>query len=172
MTTVEKDALEQLDVYEDTWPCLRQRKGCMRAYIYSYKFFYMIQDSSLFDNISICVILLNSVVMMAEDPSEKNPAEFFVVVDRVFLYLYTVEMVIKIMGLGLIFSEGSYLREPWNVLDFIIVASGYVPLVLDGLQASDSSGYKVEAGVRSGRAQGLDLTGMRVFRVLRPLKTI
>lgn len=103
-----------------------------RYYIYIYKFFHMIQDSSLFENVSIFVILLNSVVMMAEDPASKDPSEFFLVVDKVFLILYTVEMSIKIIGLGLIFSEGSYLRESWNVLDFIIVTSGYVPLVLGG----------------------------------------
>lgn len=59
-------------MYEDTWPCLKERKSLWRVYIYIYKFFYMIQDSSLFENISIFVILLNSVVMMAEDPSSKN----------------------------------------------------------------------------------------------------
>ena len=143
-----------------------------RVYIYIYKFFHMIQDSSLFENISIFVILLNSVVMMAEDPASKDPSEFFLVVDKVFLVLYTVEMSIKITGLGLIFSEGSYLRESWNVLDFIIVTSGYVPIVLAGLEQRDSSGFKVEVGARRSAAQGVDLSGMRVFRVLRPLKTI
>lgn len=81
-------------------------------------------------------------------------------------------MSIKIIGLGLIFSEGSYLREPWNVLDFIIVASGYVPLVMDSLVPPNSTGFKIEVGAPRASSQGVDLSGMRVFRVLRPLKTI
>jgi len=30
-------------------------------------------------------------------------------------------MVLKILGLGFVMGEGSYLRDWWNVMDFIIV---------------------------------------------------
>ena len=36
----------------------------------------MIIATDTFDNISILVILLNSVVMMSEDPTDKNPPEY------------------------------------------------------------------------------------------------
>lgn len=63
-------------------------------------------------------------------------------------------MVIKILALGFIINRGAYLRDTWNILDFIIVVSGYLPLVM-----SQSGG-------------GVDLSGLRSLRVLRPLKTV
>jgi Ion transport protein len=65
---------------------------------------------------------------------------------------YTFEMTIKIMGLGFILNKGSYLRDPWNDLDFVIVSSGLITLFFSGSK--------------------LNLGGLRSFRVLRPLKTI
>lgn len=62
-------------------------------------------------------------------------------------------MVLKILGLGFIFNRGAYLRDPWNILDFIIVVTAYPSLILD----SNS---------------GIDLSALRSLRVLRPLRTI
>ena len=45
--------------------------------------------------------------------------------EHIFLGIYTVEMSLKIMAKGLILKSGAYLRESWNVLDFVIVVSGY-----------------------------------------------
>lgn len=46
--------------------------------------------------------------------------------DKAFLALYSIEMIIKIVALGFIFNTGSYLRDPWNDLDFVIVASAWL----------------------------------------------
>jgi hypothetical protein len=35
-------------------------------------------------------------------------------------------MIIKIVALGFLFNKGAYLRDPWNVLDFIIVGSAWL----------------------------------------------
>ena len=40
-----------------------------------------------------------------------------------------VEAAVKILALGFIFHEGSYLRHGWNVMDFIVVVTGYVHLL-------------------------------------------
>lgn len=34
------------------------------------------------------------------------------------------EALIKILGMGFIFHKNSYLRDPWNALDFLIVLIG------------------------------------------------
>ena len=39
-------------------------------------------------------------------------------------------MALKIMGLGFIMNEGSYLRDSWNVLDFLIVITSYIPIFI------------------------------------------
>ena len=58
----------------------------------------------------------------------------------------------KILGNGFIFNRGAYLRDAWNILDFVIVISGYISLILSG--------------------GGVNLSVLRSFRVIRPLRTI
>ena len=92
---------------------------------------FKIISTKAFDNISIFVILMNSLVMMTEDPADKDPPEYFAVIDNIFLGLYSVEMVLKILGMGLIFGEHAYLKNSWNILDFVIVISGYITLTTE-----------------------------------------
>jgi hypothetical protein len=44
--------------------------------------------------------------------------------------MYTVEMIFKIVSMGFILNEGSYLRDAWNILDFTIIASGYMGMFM------------------------------------------
>ena len=39
----------------------------------------------------------------------------------VFTVLFTLEMLIKVSAMGLVLDKNSYLRDPWNVLDFVVV---------------------------------------------------
>ena len=41
-----------------------------------------------------------------------------------FLGIFTVEASLKILALGLILHRGSYLRNMWNIMDFIVVVTG------------------------------------------------
>ena len=68
----------------------------------------------------------------------------------VFLGIYSCEMVIKAVAKGLVLDRLTYLRNPWNWLDFVVILSGYATLA-------------VEIG---------NLAGLRTFRVLRALKTV
>jgi hypothetical protein len=61
-------------------------------------------------------------------------------------------MVLKILGMGFILNENSYLRDGWNIIDFVVVVVGYVQLF-----SEDSN---------------INLGGLRTFRVLRPLRSI
>jgi len=97
---------------------------------------HAIIKNPMFENVSIAVILVNSFVMMIEDPSDTDPSPFFKEIDNVFLILYSVEMFLKIFGLGLLFSKNAYLKDSWNILDFVIVLSGYLTLITEDSQAS------------------------------------
>lgn len=90
--------------------------------------------------------------MAVEDPSQVDQPTLLNATDNIFLAFYTFEMIIKIFGLGFVFNKGAYLWDSWNILDFIIVSTGLISLFL--------SGSKV------------NLSGLRAFRILRPLKTI
>lgn len=101
---------------------------------------------------------------MIADPTGKKVNPLFDNLEHVFLLLYSIEMILKILGLGLIIGDNAYLTDSWNILDFVIVLSSYPPyfqnnnvLSLDG---------------ESVKSPGLDLGGLRSFRVMRPLRTI
>jgi len=59
-------------------------------------------------------------------------------------------MCIKIVAKGFVLNKYTYLRNPWNWLDFVVIVSGYATIAMD-------------VG---------NLAGLRTFRVLRALKTI
>jgi hypothetical protein len=125
----EKNELEKLEVSTDRFPLLKMRKSIRKFFILTNMMANAVITTSLFENLSIFVILVNSGVMMVDDPNktddEKSP--FFAQVDHVFNVLYTIEMVMKIVGMGLFWAEDSYLREGWNILDFVIVISSLLP---------------------------------------------
>ena len=43
----------------------------------------------------------------------------------VFAALYTMEMILKIIGKGFCLHKFAYLRDPWNCLDFVVVILGW-----------------------------------------------
>lgn len=65
-----------------------------------------------------------------EDPTNEENSAFSIIIENLFLSLYTLEMLLKIIGLGFVVNKGSYLRDPWNILDFIIVTLAYVQIIL------------------------------------------
>ncbi|KAG8175505.1 hypothetical protein JTE90_009139 [Oedothorax gibbosus] len=100
-----------------------------------------------FELVVMTTILLNCVFLALSQPIEET--------EYVFLVIYTIEMIIKIIAKGFILNKYSYLRNPWNWLDFIVVLAGYITLSLQAI------------GVAIG-----NLSGLRTFRVLRALKTV
>jgi hypothetical protein len=53
-------------------------------------------------------------------------------VDKGFNYVFIVEMMTKLIAMGLVMDEGSYLRDEWNKMDFFIVSSSIADMSLDG----------------------------------------
>jgi len=47
---------------------------------------------------------------------------------NVFTVVYTVEMVVKIVGRGFVLHRFSYLRDPWNWIDFVVISSASVTI--------------------------------------------
>ena len=46
--------------------------------------------------------------------------------EQYFLIIFTVEASLKILAMGLILHRGSYLRNMWNIMDFVVVVTGWV----------------------------------------------
>ena len=83
-------------------------------------------SSRTFETISVIVIILNSLSLAIEDPTSSTQSAFQQNLDMVFLVLYTTEMILKILGMGFMLNENSYLRDGWNLIDFIVVIAGYL----------------------------------------------
>ncbi|POI25556.1 hypothetical protein CIB84_010696, partial [Bambusicola thoracicus] len=69
---------------------------------------------------------------------------------HIFTAIYTGEILIKVLARGLVWNEFTFLRDPWNVLDFIVLVVTYVSIC-----------------TTSG-----NVSALRTFRVLRTLKAI
>uniref|UniRef100_A0A669E5P3 Voltage-dependent N-type calcium channel subunit alpha n=1 Tax=Oreochromis niloticus TaxID=8128 RepID=A0A669E5P3_ORENI len=126
---------------------LRVRRLC--HYIVTLRYFEM----------SILVVIaMSSIALAAEDPVWTNAPRNNVLkyLDYAFTGVFTFEMVIKMVDLGLLLHPGSYFRDLWNILDFIVVSGALVAFAFSGTKGKDISTIK----------------SLRVLRVLRPLKTI
>ncbi|CAM4453630.1 unnamed protein product, partial [Caretta caretta] len=87
-------------------------------------------------------------------------------VEYLFLIIFTVEAFLKVIAYGLLFHPNAYLRNGWNLLDFIIVVVGLFSAILE--QATKADG----ANSIGGKGAGFDVKALRAFRVLRPLRLV
>nr|XP_033800128.1 sodium channel protein type 2 subunit alpha-like isoform X1 [Geotrypetes seraphini]XP_033800129.1 sodium channel protein type 2 subunit alpha-like isoform X1 [Geotrypetes seraphini]XP_033800130.1 sodium channel protein type 2 subunit alpha-like isoform X1 [Geotrypetes seraphini] len=100
---------------------------------------------SLFSMLIMCTILTNCVFMTLS-----NPPEWAKNVEYTFTGIYTFESLIKILARGFCLEPFTFLRDPWNWLDFSVIMMAYVTEF-------------VNLG---------NVSALRTFRVLRALKTI
>ncbi|KAI1883209.1 hypothetical protein AGOR_G00242850 [Albula goreensis] len=115
-----------------------------------------------FEMTILLVIVASSIALAAEDPvctnSDRNKVlRYF---DYVFTGVFTFEMIIKMIDQGLILHDGSYFRDLWNILDFIVVVGALIAFALTNL-IGNNKGRDIKT-----------IKSLRVLRVLRPLKTI
>uniref|UniRef100_A0A672P8U9 Calcium voltage-gated channel subunit alpha1 E n=1 Tax=Sinocyclocheilus grahami TaxID=75366 RepID=A0A672P8U9_SINGR len=110
----------------------------------------------------LLVIAASSIALAAEDPVNTNSDRNKVLryFDYVFTGVFTFEMIIKMIEQGLILHDGSYFRDLWNILDFIVVVGALVAFALTNVMGSNT-GRDIKT-----------IKSLRVLRVLRPLKTI
>jgi Ion transport protein len=60
------------------------------------------------------------------DPDSKTKSAL-VVIDNLTMAIFTIEIISKIVSYGFLLNgEYSYMRELWNIMDFIILALSYV----------------------------------------------
>ncbi|XP_076736733.1 voltage-dependent R-type calcium channel subunit alpha-1E isoform X6 [Maylandia zebra] len=106
----------------------------------------------------LLVIAASSIALAAEDPvaTSSHWNKVLRYFDYVFTGVFTFEMIIKMIDQGLLLHDGSYFRDLWNMLDFVVVVGALVAFALTNNKGRDIKTIK----------------SLRVLRVLRPLKTI
>ncbi|XP_015237524.1 PREDICTED: sodium channel protein type 4 subunit alpha B-like [Cyprinodon variegatus] len=100
---------------------------------------------SLFSLFIMVTILTNCVFMTMSDPPSWSKT-----VEYVFTGIYTFEATIKVLSRGFCMGDFTFLRDPWNWLDFMVISMAYLTEFVD-------------LG---------NVSALRTFRVLRALKTI
>ncbi|KAM5151940.1 sodium channel protein type 2 subunit alpha-like isoform 5-T5 [Mantella aurantiaca] len=113
------------------------RRISIKILVHSYPF--------LVNMLIMCTILTNCVFM-----TMSNPPEWTKNVEYTFTGIYTFESLIKILARGFCLEGFTFLRDPWNWLDFSVISMAYVTEF-------------VNLG---------NVSALRTFRVLRALKTI
>lgn len=68
----------------------------------------------------------------------------------IFSTIFIFEFLLKTIGMGFILEDGCYLRDGWNILDFIVVISSVI-------------------GFLPG---AINISALRTIRILRPLRSI
>lgn len=111
-----------------------------------------------FDRVVTCAILLNCVFLAMYDPLSPEGSSWNVMLDMAeifFTVAFAVEFVAQVVARNFIIGPGAYMHNPWHVLDFVIVVTGLISLVL------------LAVGIEAGK-----LSVMRTLRAMKPLKTI
>lgn len=145
---------ERLRQFYDPYLCLKLRKTFFKFFETIKKYLRIIKHP-IFDNISLLIILVNTLFILISDPTDQNSLAN--TTDQYFLYLFSIEMFLKFLAFGLIIPPNSYFRDYWNILDFMVVVVGWISYVIE----NSFGGQKISG-----------LAGLRAFRILRPLKTI
>ncbi|XP_029315241.1 sodium channel, voltage-gated, type I-like, alpha [Cottoperca gobio] len=100
----------------------------------------------LVHSLIMCTILTNCAFMTLSGPPDwtKN-------VEHIFTAIYTLECVIKILARGFCIGKFTFLRDPWNWLDFSVIVLAYITASIN---------------------LGGNFSALRTFRVLRAFKAI
>jgi len=139
-----------LCIFSETNPIRRAAKVLLEKKI-------TIRDMTfnIFDNLILVCILVSTLCMMLDEPlaDPRSPLSITIkYLDTIFAIIFIIEMVIKLVALGLFFMPGAYLKSPWNWLDAIVVMVSIIDFAVP-----NGPGF---------------LRVLRILRTFRPLRII
>ncbi|KAM9210658.1 voltage-dependent T-type calcium channel subunit alpha-1H [Dugong dugon] len=153
-----------LDRYKPQW-CRRREPWALYIFSPQNRFRVVCQKviaHKMFDHVVLVFIFLNCITIALERPDiDPGSTErvFLSVSNYIFTAIFVVEMMVKVVALGLVSGEHAYLQSSWNVLDGLLVLVSLVDIVV----AMASAGGAKILGV---------LRVLRLLRTLRPLRVI
>jgi hypothetical protein len=120
-----------------------------------YYYSYRVCTNPLFSFTFTLTIIINAALMTLDRfPEPENLSTILEVLNQLFSWLFTAEMLIKLLGLGLV----EYARDRFNLFDAFIVIISIVDNII-----SSFSGVKIGSGVIILRSIRL----LRVFKLAR-----
>ena len=113
-----------------------------------------------YDNIILGLILFSTILLTFDNPLEYEKSRKKIVLkyfDYVLTSLFTLECIINVILFGFLLNgKRSYLRDGWNVMDFLIVIFAIFSIAMDSFFAGS----------------GVDFAYLKVFRLLRVLRPL
>lgn len=87
----------------------------------------------MWESIVMSLIVMSSMKLASDTydytwEDSPNTKFGFEVIDNFFTVSFIIEMCVKLIALGMLMDEGSYLRDNWNRLDFFIVVTSIIEL--------------------------------------------
>eukprot|EP00057_Strongylocentrotus_purpuratus_P015657 XP_011670131.1 PREDICTED: voltage dependent calcium channel L-type isoform X4 [Strongylocentrotus purpuratus] len=116
---------------------------------------YNLVNHPYFTNVVLVLILISSTMLAAEDPLDEDKRRNYILslFDYGFTSIFTIEILLKVVAYGLVFHQGAFCRNSFNLLDLLVVTVAYISIIFDDTKIS---------AVKT----------LRVLRVLRPLRAI
>ena len=128
------------------------------------QFCISLSEHQMFDNFILLAILANAIILCQMEPT-KMPGRGCAGSDSaslggnavienteiMFTVIFTCEFAVKVVAQGFLLDDSSYLKDGWNVMDFLVVLVSLLSNI-PGL--------------------GSNVSALRAIRVLRPLRTL
>ena len=115
-------------------------------------------ENATFNWIILALIGISTLTLAAETPLDDPDGKKIKILEAIDLFMtiaFVLEAAVKIIAWGFAFSgKNSYIRDAWNVLDFVIVAGALL-----GLLAGDAIDISF-------------IKALRILKILRPLRMI
>jgi len=111
-----------------------------------------------FESFIYHLIGLNSILLMIDEPVLENTysKKSISFMQDIISLIFLLEALVKIFVMVFVIGKHTYLREPFNILDFVIVLLSIISYILDYVSKIDISYIRA----------------FRALRALRPLKLV
>ena len=132
--------------------------GCLRPHHCLRRLAISVIEHPVFDPLILVTIMCNCTTMAWTSPLDEGNPELawkmalLAKLEWVYLYIFTFELVVKMVGYGLILHTNSYLRDAWCQLDFVVVTLAWLPILFPAYFGN--------------------MSAIRSVRALRPLRAL
>jgi hypothetical protein len=112
-------------------------------------------EQKAFDHfILVCILFASLIMAMGSpllDPSDTS-TQIMKIMDQSFAIIFIIEMLLKLVAMGLVYGPNTYLHNAWNWIDGVVVVVSII-----GMTSGSSAGF---------------LKTLRILRAFRPLRVI
>ena len=87
-------------------------------------------ESKAFKIFILTTVLVNSILMASHsyeyriNPEVEKVTDLEKVTGKVLVSIFLLEFILKIIAMGFIVKRNSYMRDGWNILDFVCLVTG------------------------------------------------